>query len=141
MTREDIVALFERRQQVMNQHDVTALSDMFSDDAVIESPTAGGTIRGRGPHEDVWHAVFNGFPDVVFSAEDLVIEGNRAVWITETRGTDTGGFMGLPPSGRPFRMSVVWVCTLDGGRIVHERRIYDFTGMLMQIGVLKAKPA
>ena len=36
----------------------------------------------------------------------------------------------------------------DGGRvsrrkwlITHERRIYDFTGMLVQIGVLKAKPA
>jgi hypothetical protein len=38
-------------------------------------------------------------------------------------------------------MPIVWVCTLDDGRIVHERRLYDFTGMLMQIGVLKAKPA
>jgi hypothetical protein len=27
------------------------------------------------------------------------------------------------------------------GAVVHERRIYDFTGMLVQIGVLKAKPA
>jgi hypothetical protein len=25
--------------------------------------------------------------------------------------------------------------------LVHERRIYDFTAMLIQIGVLKAKPA
>ena len=25
--------------------------------------------------------------------------------------------------------------------VVHERRIYDFTGMLVQIGVLKARPA
>ena len=141
MTREDIVALFERRQQVMNQHDVAALSDMFSEECVVESPTAGGTIQGRRRNEDVWHAVFNGFPDIVFSTEDLVIDGHRAVWITETHGTDTGGFLGLPPTGRPFRMPIVWVCTLDDGRIVHERRIYDFTGMLMQIGVLKAKPA
>jgi predicted ester cyclase len=90
---------------------------------------AGGTIRGRRQNEDVWHALFNGFPDVVFSAEGLVIDGNRSVWITETRGTDTGGFLGVPPTGRPFRLPVVWVCTLDGGRIVHERRIYDFTGI------------
>ena len=117
MTREDIVALFERRQQVMNQHDVAALSDMFSEECVVESPTAGGTIQGRRRNEDVWHAVFNGFPDIVFSAGDLVIDGHRAVWITETHGTDTGGFLGLPPTGRPFRMPVVWVCTLDDGRI------------------------
>ncbi len=30
--------------------------------------------------------------------------------------------------------------TLKDGKVVHERRIYDFTGMLIQIGVLKAKP-
>jgi hypothetical protein len=35
---------------------------------------------------------------------------------------------------------MVFVCTLDDGLVVHEQRIYDFTGMLMQIGVLKAKP-
>ncbi len=141
MTREDIVALFEKRQQAMNQHDVATLSDMFSEDAVVESPTAGTTVHGRSRNGDVWNTVFKGFPDIVFSAEDLVIDGNRAVWITETRGTDTGGFLGLPPTGKPFRMPIVWVCTFDGDKIVRERRIYDFSGMLIQIGVLKAKPA
>jgi hypothetical protein len=29
----------------------------------------------------------------------------------------------------------------DDGLIEHERRIYDFTGLLVQIGVLRAKPA
>ncbi len=141
MTREDIVALFEKRQQAMDQHDVATLSDMFSEDAVVESPTAGTTVHGRSRNADVWNTVFKGFPDIVFSAEDLVIDGNRAVWITETHGTDTGGFLGLPPTGKPFRIPIVWVCTFDGDKIVRERRIYDFTGMLVQIGVLKAKPA
>jgi hypothetical protein len=26
------------------------------------------------------------------------------------------------------------------GQIAHERRVYDFTGFLLEIGVLKAKP-
>ena len=30
---------------------------------------------------------------------------------------------------------------LRDGHIVHERRIYDFTGILVQVGLLKAKPA
>jgi hypothetical protein len=30
---------------------------------------------------------------------------------------------------------------MTDGRIVHERRILDFTGVLVQVGVLKAKPA
>ena len=34
-----------------------------------------------------------------------------------------------------------FVYTLRDGAIVHERRILDFTGVLIQVGVLKAKPA
>ncbi len=56
-------------------------------------------------------------------------------------GTDLGGFMGLAPTGKPFRITIVFLFTFDDRHIVHERRIYDFTGMLVQIGVLKAKPA
>jgi hypothetical protein len=48
--------------------------------------------------------------------------------------------MGVPPTGKPFRVPMVLVNTLKNGQIVHERRIYDFTGLLVQIGVLKAKP-
>jgi hypothetical protein len=33
------------------------------------------------------------------------------------------------------------LCTLENGLIRHERRIYDFTDVLVQIGVLKIKPA
>jgi len=55
-------------------------------------------------------------------------------------GNDTGGFLGLAPTGKPFRLPMVMVCALKDGAIVREQRIYDFTGMLIQIGVLKAKP-
>jgi hypothetical protein len=29
----------------------------------------------------------------------------------------------------------------DGGLIQHERRLYDFTSLLIQVGVLRSKPA
>jgi predicted ester cyclase len=78
---------------------------------------------------------------MVFKQEELVIEGDRAAEVTSAAGTDTGGFLGLPATGRPFHLPMVILYTFDGPTIVHERRIYDFTGMLVQIGVLKAKPA
>jgi predicted ester cyclase len=52
-----------------------------------------------------------------------------------------GGFMGLPPTGKPFRLPIVHFYEFQDGHILPERRIYDFTGLLVQIGVLKAKPA
>jgi len=38
-------------------------------------------------------------------------------------------------------LPMVFVCRVADGFVTHERRIYDFTGMLVQLGVLKAKPA
>jgi predicted ester cyclase len=56
-------------------------------------------------------------------------------------GDDRGGFMGLPPTGRHVTIPVVFVYEFRDGQIVHERRVYDFTGLLVQVGTLKAKPA
>jgi predicted ester cyclase len=65
----------------------------------------------------------------------------RAVAVAQVTGTHAGTIMGLPPSGRSFRFDVALVFVLEDGCISRERRIYDFTGFLVQIGVLKAKPA
>jgi len=35
---------------------------------------------------------------------------------------------------------MVFIYTLKNDKVVHERRIYDFTGMLIQIGVFKTRP-
>ena len=56
-------------------------------------------------------------------------------------GTDSGQFLGLPPTGKSFRIPAVFLYELKDGQIARERRIYDFTGLLVQIGLLKAKPA
>jgi len=71
----------------------------------------------------------------------LIIDGDRVVYVFTMSGTDTGGLMGMEPSGKPALVPMVFVSRVANGVIVRERRIYDFTGMLVQIGVLKAKPA
>ena len=139
MTRQQVEALFARRERALSQHDLAGISALHADDAVVESPTAGGPVHGRAAIEQVTRTWFAGFPDVTFTTETLMIDGDRAVWIGEVRGTDTGGFMGLSPTSKPFRLPMVMLCTVRDGAIVHEQRIYDFTGMLMQIGLLKAK--
>ena len=70
-----------------------------------------------------------------------MIDGNHVAQVVSAEGTDVGGFFGLPPTGKPFHLPTVFVYELRGRQIVRERRIYDFTGLLIQIGVLKAKPA
>jgi steroid delta-isomerase-like uncharacterized protein len=138
MTRDDMAALIARRLDAMNRHDVAAQASGYADDCIVDSPSAGGRLKGRAAIDDVNRAWVSGFPDLAFDSDDLLIDGDRVAWIVTAAGTDTGGFMGLPPTGKPFRLPMVLLSTVIGGLVVRERRIYDFTGMLMQIGILKA---
>ena len=140
MTRQDILALFDRWQVAYGRRDVMALTNLHAEDGVVESLIA-GTIRGRAAIGDVYRAWFTAFPDLVITSDELLIDGLRAVHVLTHTGTDRGGFMGLPPTGKPFRLPIVYLFEFRDGHILHERRIYDFTGLLVQIGVLKAKPA
>ena len=139
MTRADILALIDRRQALSNRHDADALAALHADTSVVESLMA-GTIRGRAAIAQVSEAFFRACPDVTHRTDDVLVDGNRVAQFATVSGTDTGGFMGLPPTGKPFRLPMVFLYTIEDGLIAHERRIYDFTGLLIQIGVLKAKP-
>jgi predicted ester cyclase len=70
-----------------------------------------------------------------------VIDGDTVVTIMSVEGTHIGRLRGFEPTGKRFQMSVAFVHLLKDRKIVHERRIYDFTGLLVQIGILKARPA
>jgi steroid delta-isomerase-like uncharacterized protein len=140
MTRDDIAAVFERRITALNDHDVNTFSATYAEDAVVESPL-GGTHQGRAAIAGVVETFLAALADATFTVDDLVVDGGHVVQVFTLSGTDTGGLMGMAPSGRPAQLPMVTVCRVADGLIVHERRIYDFTGMLVQIGVLKAKPA
>ena len=140
MTREEIADLFARRESAQTRHDVEALAALYATTCVVESPL-GGTHQGRAAVGHVYRAFFDAFPDVTYTVEDLVIDGDAVVQVGTFSGTDTGGLMGMTPSGKPALLPYVSVSHVADGFIVRERRIYDFTGMLVQIGVLKAKPA
>jgi steroid delta-isomerase-like uncharacterized protein len=139
-SRQQVVELFKRREDAYEDLDAAALATDYAEHAVIESPTA-GVHSGREAAEKALTAVFTAFLDLTVTTEQLIIEGDHVASVLTLKGTHIGDFLGIPPTGKQFRMPAVFFYQLENGRIVHERRIYDFTGLLLQIGVLKAKPA
>jgi len=140
MNPEEITALFDRREAAWHAHDAAALASDHARNAVVISPT-GGVLEGRDEIQRIYQVWFTAFPDLRFAERDLVIDGDRVVLITTIVGTHAGDFFGLPASGRQVRAVCAFVYTLQDTQIVHERRILDFTGVLVQVGVLRAKPA
>jgi predicted ester cyclase len=139
MTPQEILAFFARRQQAYDSLDAAQLAVDYTIDCRLESPTA-GVITGRAGIEKVYRAWFDAFLDLKTTSTSLVVDGPRVAQVLEVEGTDIGGFMGLPATGRRFHMSVVCIYEFRDRLIARERRIYDFTGVLIQLGVLKTKP-
>ena len=140
MTREEVLAVIAERQKALARRDPDAMGALYAPDAKLESPLA-GSGTGREAVVRASEAFWSAFPDAIITSEPAVVDGDRATIVADVTGRHIGTFLGLPPTGRAVRFVLVSVLGLHEGPIVHERRIYDFTGLLVQIGVLKAKPA
>lgn len=139
MTRDEIVAFFDRRQELYDELDAAALAADYAEDAIVES-RIGGVHTGPPEAERTLRAFFAAFLDCTIKTESLLIDGDRVAQALAVAGTHVGEFMGLPPTRKSFRFNAVILYELRDRKIVHERRIYDFTGLLIQIGLLKVKP-
>ena len=139
MTRPETLAFFARRQAQWNAHDADGLAAGHAEDGVVQSPMH-GTPRGRAAIADSYSALFGVFPDWQFTEDDLIVDGDRVAQVFTAEATHTGEFMGLAGTNRRFRIQGVRLYDMSHGLIRSERRLYDFTGLLIQVGVLRSKP-
>jgi steroid delta-isomerase-like uncharacterized protein len=76
------------------------------------------------------------FPDIHFTLEDMVAEGDKVAWRVTTRGTHQGDFMGIPPTDRPIEVSSSIVSRFEDGTWAEDWVLLDTLGMLQQLGVI-----
>ena len=141
VTRVDLQPIVERHLAAWQSRDVAAILGFHAPDGVIESPMY-GTRRGLTDIGESYRAFFKSFPDVTFSDEVTLIDPPSVAVFSEVVATHIDEFFGLPGTNRRLDMRIARLLRFDdSGRIAYERRIYDFTGVLLQVGVLRAKPA
>ena len=140
MTRAEIESLFERRRRAWDAHDAAAMAATHSIDGVVKSPMF-GDLYGREEIEASYARAFHMFPDWAMVDEPLLVDGNTVVEVFSSTATHSADFMGLPATGRHFRIEGVRIHVVKDGLVHEERRLYDFTSLLIQVGVLKGKPA
>ena len=139
LTKDAILALFARRQEADDNLDAQTLAADYADDAIIDSP-----ISGRHGKADVLRgleAVFDAFVDMKVTTISLIVDSPRIAQSVTIEGSNLGGLFGMRPNGKPFRISAAFFYQLRGDRIAFEQRIYDFTGLLDQVGARIARRA
>jgi steroid delta-isomerase-like uncharacterized protein len=91
-------------EELWNQGDLEAIPELVAEDFVDHHPLPGAPPRREGLAALVttWRTAF---PDIRETCEDLICEGDKVVGRFTMRGTHSGEFMGVPPTGRSVTMS------------------------------------
>jgi steroid delta-isomerase-like uncharacterized protein len=73
------------------------------------------------------------FPDLHVTIDEVVADGDRRALRSTVRGTHTGGFLGMPPTGARVEFQSWVFVHLNDGRLLEEWEFLDTPGLLRQL--------
>ena len=72
-------------------------------------------------------------PDLRWEIAEILISGNQVVVRGEASGTPIGPFLGLPASGRSFRIMSIDIHTVKDGKLVAVHHVEDWATAVRQL--------
>jgi steroid delta-isomerase-like uncharacterized protein len=121
-------------EEVLNHGNIDSAGQFFWEDMVEQVP-----LPGQGPGleglKDVLRGLRVAFPDMRWSVEEQMAEGDKVLTRFEWTGSHRGEFLGVPATGRPVKVWGMVLDRLEGGKIKDTRIIMDTLGLMMQLGV------
>jgi predicted ester cyclase len=121
-------------ERVYNQGDLAYLDEITSPDFV--SHDRGNPTNDREGVRQIVDAIKAAFPDVVFTADDVIGEGDRVAARFTMRGTQTGAFMGVPPTNKSVVVTGIDIVRFEGDTAVEHWHEWSGIELLQQLGVL-----
>jgi steroid delta-isomerase-like uncharacterized protein len=117
--------------------------EIFSADFFTHDPGLTGDGWPTGPEgpktiAGLWKSVF---PDLRFTIEDEIAEGDTVALRWTATGTHQGTLLDIPASGRTVRTSGIDIFRMEDGKAVEHWVIYDLLGILTQVGAIPAPEA
>ncbi len=116
----------ERRVEVLDE---LAVSDYEEHDPLPGQGTGLEGLKGRV------RMVIDGL-DPHFLIEDMIAEGEKVVVRWTNSGTNSGAFLGMPPTGRSFSIQGIDIYRLADGKLAEHWHVVDMLAHMQQLGLL-----
>jgi len=123
--------------RVMNGHDIEAANDLITPDRPDHDQTFPPEFtRDREGCKTLFRMFINAFPDLKFTTDFMVAEGDMVSAFTSVQGTHRGEFMGIPPTGKSFNVNNADTCKFTSDGLICEHwGVFDVAAMMRQLGV------
>ncbi len=126
--------LVKRMYEAGEKGDIEALKEIYSPDYVWYMPSNSPKPMSLEETIEFEKMVRIAFPDVNFSIEDIIADGDKTITRFVIRGTHEGEFQGIPATGNKIEVSGIIISRIENGKIVENKEELDRLGMMMQLG-------
>jgi predicted ester cyclase len=142
METTDLETMYRRwLSEVWGQGRTDVAAELIAGDLIDHNPMP-GQPAGIAGHNWALDMVRRAFPDLRFTADTVLADGEFVAGRWTMTGTNTGTFdlFGLPPTGRPVTMTGQEIFRVRDGQLAEIWHQEDVPGMLRQLG-LEPPPA
>jgi predicted SnoaL-like aldol condensation-catalyzing enzyme len=126
MSTEENKAVFQKLIELQEHGDLNMVDQVIAPNWVNHD---GSVSPLQGPE---------GFSDIRLEIEDMLAEGDKVAARWRFRGTNTGSFQGMPPTGKAVDVKATGIFRVVDGKVTDNWVNLDFLGLMQQLGVVPA---
>jgi steroid delta-isomerase-like uncharacterized protein len=112
-----------------------AVYDELNDPDFVNLSAPPGAPADREGGKVYLKAFVEAYPDVRYTIDDMIAEGDRVVTKKTFTGTNTGEFAGMPATGKRVTLQFVDIMRVRDGKIVEHWLCVDRLSWLQQLGL------
>jgi steroid delta-isomerase-like uncharacterized protein len=124
-------------EEVFGKGKLNVLDEIIASDHVNSGP---GTLPGlpTGPEgaKQLVTVYRNAFPDIHFTIDEQIAEGDKVVTRWTGHGTNKGELLSMPATGKSSTVTGIVVDRFANGKIAESWGIFDQFGMMQQLGLI-----
>lgn len=122
--------------ELMNDGDFSVVNDIFTEDCQLSITTIPLPVRGIEGVRGFATTLRGGFPNIRFTVDHLIVDGDKVLANWRITGTHQGEFLGIPPTGHIIQDHGNDVFHLRDGKITRVWVNEDSLGLMRQLGAL-----
>ena len=135
MTNEEHKAIVRRFIKAFETNDQATIKEVLAPDYMAHGAGAPGPLDRETVAQRI--SIFTAaISDLHVTIEDQIVEGDKIVSRFTWRGTHTGDFFGLAPTGKPVVVSAVSIERIKDDKIVERWFSQDDLGLMQQLGAI-----
>lgn len=136
MSIEQNKELCRRLYVAVSSGDFGAIDQLVAPNFIEHEMMDPGMAAGREDMKALFRMVRQAMPDMVLTPNDIVVEGDRVAVRAVMTGTQTGEFMGIPPSGKQVEVTVVDLHCIENNQFTEHWGVSNMLALMAQIGAI-----